>query len=96
MKMPFLNDSQEKVPAFMYFVWYAFFVAPAIRQASATRNVILQVANNEMGLDLLFVKVFSQGAYEQLQIKSQLLSFVKWFSKLISLKLYKTHQEEMK
>lgn len=42
MKIPLRNDSHEKACALKYFVWYAFFVAPAIKQASATRNVILQ------------------------------------------------------
>lgn len=45
MKIPLRNDSHEKVCAFKYFVWYAFFVAPAIKQASAIRNVILQSSN---------------------------------------------------
>lgn len=40
MKIPLRNDAHEKVCELKYFVWYAFLVAPAITQASATRNVI--------------------------------------------------------
>lgn len=48
MKIPLRNDSHEKVCALKYFVWYAFFVAPAIKQASAIRNVILQLSNHDI------------------------------------------------
>lgn len=50
MKIPLRNDSHEKACALKYFVWYAFLVAPAIKQASATRNVILELSNLEIKL----------------------------------------------
>lgn len=46
MNTPFLNVSHGKFWAYIiprYFVWYAFFVAPAIKHASATKKVALKI-----------------------------------------------------
>ncbi|MFS8017778.1 hypothetical protein Hanom_Chr15g01384431 [Helianthus anomalus] len=58
-KTPFRNVSHEKLSViFLYVVWYAFFFAPAIRQASATRNVSLHNTNNKVEKFLLSFLIF--------------------------------------